>query len=201
MTWTLSPRYWSFVEGSGRFPSQRTSYVELGCFLLLVWWSCWTNSQLTAYSRRHYAHMTSPWWFWLNAPLYTVRILETANRKNTTKYVTVWTTLVLNGARIHCVNNSKLRLVFREKTYFCTKFQAYHVQTTLGMNTSNHGNAFGITGFVRGIHLSPVGSPHKGSKIRCGALIFSLFLASILLQQIVEQTIYSLVIWDALTLM
>ena len=48
--------------------------------------------------------------------------------------------------------------------------------------------------FVRGIHCSPVESPHKGQW--CGALMFSLICA----WTKVEQTINMQVIWDAIML-
>ena len=49
--------------------------------------------------------------------------------------------------------------------------------------------------FVRGIHRSPVNSPHKGQWR--GALMFFLWSAS---EQTVEQTIETPVIWDAIAL-
>ena len=44
------------------------------------------------------------------------------------------------------------------------------------MMTSSNGNIFRITGHLRGIHQSPVNSPHKGREWR-RALIFSLICA------------------------
>ena len=44
------------------------------------------------------------------------------------------------------------------------------------MMTSSNGNIFHITGHLRGIHQSPVNSPHKGREWR-RALIFSLICA------------------------
>ena len=138
-------------ESSSGFHSLKTIIADCWCSSLSSIW-CWTNSRFAGDVRRHGTHVTSTSWHhaYVGSPLACSRCSIHPGRVHTLPDVL---------PRM-CHSCLPCRVTLAEKINWNTwwRHQMKHFPR--------------YWPFVRGIHRSPVNTPHKGQW--CGALIFSL---------------------------